>query len=130
MLFRPFLTQLLQEHIRQSRESKLDELGRHSTKLTKSRENIAMSQLTKLPPPAFDPSYDLDSPNSINLIENNASSHYYREAKPNTNGARNIDSKNDLHLREQEILTILGSGGYDDDRKDGGEMCDMACQTR
>jgi hypothetical protein len=30
------------EHIRQSRESKLDELGRHSTKLTKSRENIAL----------------------------------------------------------------------------------------
>lgn len=47
---------------------------------------------------------------------------------PNSNGARNIDSKNDLNLREQEIKHILGSS-YDDDRKDG-EMCDMACQTR
>lgn len=47
---------------------------------------------------------------------------------PNTNGARNIDSKNDLNLREQEIKHILGSS-YDEDRKDG-EMCDMACQTR
>lgn len=47
---------------------------------------------------------------------------------PNGNGARIIDSKNDLSLREQEIKHILGSS-YDDDRKDG-EMCDMACQTR
>lgn len=114
----------LQEHIRQSRESKLDELGRHSTKLTKSRENIAMAQLTKIPPP-FDP----ESPTSINLIESNATNHhYYRDTMPNNNGARIIDSKNDLNLREQEIKNILGSS-YDDDRKDG-EMCDMACQTR
>lgn len=115
---------LKQEHIRQSRESKLDELGRHSTKLTKSRENIALAQLTKIPPPSFDP----ESPTSINLIENNTSNHqYYRDAMPHGNGARIIDSKNDLNLREQEIKHILGS--YDDDRKDG-EMCDMACQTR
>lgn len=113
-----------QEHIRQSRESKLDELGRHSTKLRKSRENIAMAQLTKIPPPHFDP----ESPTSINFIENNSSNHqYYRDEMPAGNGARIIDSKNDLNLREQEIKHILGS--YDDDRKDG-EMCDMACQTR
>lgn len=115
-----------QEHIRQSRESKLDELGRHSTKLTKSRENIALAQLTKIPPPSFDP----ESPTSINLIENNATNHnYYRETMPSNNGARIIDSKNDLNLREQEIKNILGSS-YDDDRNDGEMMCDMACQTR
>lgn len=91
--------------------------------MTKSRENIAMAQLTKIPPPNF----DLDSPTSINLIENNQ--HYYRDSMPNGNGARIIDSKNDLSLREQEIKHILGSS-YDEERKDSGEMCDMACQTR
>lgn len=109
-----------QEHIRQSRESKLDELGRHSTKLTKSRENIALAQLTKIPPPSF----DLESP-SINLIDNSATNHhYYRE-----NGARILDSKNDLNLREQEIKNILGASYDVDDRKDA-EMCDSSCQTR
>lgn len=46
---------------------------------------------------------------------------------PAGNGARILDSRNDLNLREQEIKHILGS--YDDDQKDS-EMCDMACQTR
>lgn len=116
-----FLFLLAQEHIRQSRESKLDELGRHSTKLTKSRENIALQQLTKLPPPAF----DLDSPTSLNLMDS-TTNHYYRDAN---NGARIIDSKNDLNLREQEIKNILGASYDVDDRKDA-EMCDSACQTR
>lgn len=107
----------------------MDELGRHSTKLTKSRENIAMAQLTKIPPPAFDP----ESPSSMNLIENNMTNHqYYREGTMSgghKNGAR-IDSKNDLNIREQEIKTILGTS-YDDDRHiNDSEMCDMACQTR
>ena len=48
---------------------------------------------------------------------------------PSSNGARILDSKNDLHLREQEIKNILGAS-YDDDRKDSEAMCDMACQTR
>jgi hypothetical protein len=114
----------MQEHIRQSRESKLDELGRHSTKLTKSRENIAMEQLTKLPPPVF----DLDSPTDMD--GNSQHHHFYRDTMPSGNGARHIDSKNDLHLREQEIKNILGSSYQDDDRKDSDAMCDMACQTR
>lgn len=89
----------------------MDELGRHSTKLTKSRENIALAQLTKIPPPSF----DLESPSSIN-------SPYYRDTLPpkRDSGARIIDSKNDLNLRIQE-----------DEQKD--ELCDsreMACQTR
>lgn len=87
----------------------MDELGRHSTKLTKSRENIALAQLTKIPPPSF----DLDSPSSMN-------SPYYRDMLPPKNGARIIDSKNDLNMRIQG-----------DEQKD--EMCDsreMACQTR
>jgi hypothetical protein len=117
-----------QEHIRQSRESKLDELGRHSTKLTKSRENIAMAQLTKIPPPAF----DLDSPSSINLIDNNATTHpYYRDVMSTNNGARIIDSKNDLNLREQEIKNILGASYmHDDERKEMEDVREMACQTR
>lgn len=46
------------------------------------------------------------------------------------NGARIIDSKNDLNLREQEIKNILGASyDVDVDRKDA-EMCDSACQTR
>lgn len=114
----------VQEHIRQSRESKLDELGRHSTKLTKSRENIALEQLTKLPPPAFDP----DSPSSFNEGQP-TNHHFYRDTMPSGNGARILDSKNDLNLREQEIKNILGSS-YDDERKDSDAMCDMACQTR
>lgn len=86
-----------------------------------------MAQLTKIPPPSF----DLDSPTSINLIENNTTNHqYYRDAMSANNGARNIDSKNDLNLREQEIKNILGATyDVDVDRKDA-EMCDSACQTR
>lgn len=118
-----------QEHIRQSRESKLDELGRHSTKLTKSRENIAMAQLTKIPPPSF----DLESPSSINLIDNNMTNHpfYHRDVMSSNNGAR-IDSKNDLSLREQEIKHILSAASYvnDDERKDVDDVREMACQTR
>ncbi|CAO1392044.1 unnamed protein product [Diamesa serratosioi] len=117
---------VIREHIRQSRESKLDELGRHSTKLTKSREHIAMAQLTKIPPPAF----DLESPTSMNVNDNNH--HYYREGttmSSHKNGTR-LDSKSDLNIRDQEIKTILGTS-YDDDRHiNDSEMCDMACQTR
>lgn len=94
--------------------------------MTKSREHIALSQLTKIPPPAF----DLESPSSINLIENNTTNHHiYRDAMSHNNGARIIDSKNDLNLREQEIKNIMGSSYDADDLKDA-EMCDMACQTR
>jgi hypothetical protein len=118
----------IKEHIRQSRESKLDELGRHSTKLTKSRENLALAQLTKIPPPSF----DMDSPTSINLIDNTTTNHhFYRDTLSSNNGARIIDSKNDLNLREQEIKNILGASYDIDDRKDPEMMtCDSACQTR
>lgn len=107
----------------------MDELGRHSTKLTKSRENIALATLTKIPPPTF----ENDSPTSINLIENNSNHNYYRETVPlpmqmPSNGAT-LDNKHDLKLREQEI--ILGTPYVlEDDRNKDAEMCDMACQTR
>lgn len=96
--------------------------------MTKSRENLALHQLTKIPPPSFD-SF-LESPTSINLIDNNTTTnhHHYRDAMSANNGARIIDSKNDLNLREQEIKNILGAS-YDDEHKDA-EMCDSACQTR
>lgn len=88
----------------------MDELGRHSTKLTKSRENIALAQLTKIPPPSF----DLDSPPSM-------SSPYYRDMMPaKNNGARIIDSKNDLNLRLHE----------DEQKDELSDSREMGCQTR
>lgn len=49
-----------------------------------------------------------------------------------SNGAKILDSKNDLSLREQEIKHILNStyGIDDDDQQRDAEVCDMACQTR
>ena len=84
-----------------------------------------MATLTKIPPPSF----ENDSPSSINVIDNNQ--HYYREQMP-SNGAKILDSKNDLSLREQEIKHILNStyGIDDEDHLRDAEMCDMACQTR
>lgn len=49
---------MFQEHIRQSKESKLDELGRHSTKWTE-KHHIQMRDLecmsVKYPPPPLSP---------------------------------------------------------------------------
>lgn len=125
-----------QEHIRQSRESKLDEIERHSTKMTKSRENIAMHQLTKLPPPAF----DLDPMTPINGGNNNTTnnSHMFGDEKEHSGSVhedkmRKSESRNDLNMREQEIKHIFGSSYHRDDSseyKDNSEMCDTACQTR
>jgi hypothetical protein len=121
----------LQEHIRQSRESKLDEIERHSTKMTKSRENIALQQLTKIPPPSF----DLDSMTPINISSTADNQFYHREEKEhsasNHDDVRKSQSRNDLNMREQEIKHIFGSSYHDSDEyKDNSEMCDTACQTR
>ncbi|XP_053683658.1 uncharacterized protein LOC128733851 [Sabethes cyaneus] len=141
---------IIREHIRQSRESKLNELGRHSTKKPVDLD------ITKFPPPAFDKE-------PINVLENAANSYYREVLSPSLVGggsggsggsgggtsghmagaggganmfssSSRIDMKNDPG-RSQEIQDILRSSYHDDPLraaigfKDSG-MCDMACQTR
>ncbi|XP_058829976.1 uncharacterized protein LOC131689131 [Topomyia yanbarensis] len=142
---------IIREHIRQSRESKLNELGRHSTKKPVDLD------ITKFPPPAFDKE-------PINVLENAANSYYREVLSPSLVGgsgggsggsggggsghmagsagigshmfssSSRIDMKNDPS-RSQEIQDILRSSYHDDPLrvamglKDAG-MCDMACQTR
>lgn len=93
--------------------------------MTKSRENIALHQLTKIPPPSF----DLDPVSPIN------NQFYQREEKErstsNHDNVRKSESRNDVNMREQEIKHIFGSSYHDSDEyKDNSEMCDTACQTR
>ncbi|XP_062549371.1 uncharacterized protein LOC134213920 [Armigeres subalbatus] len=137
---------IIREHIRQSRESKLNELGRHSTKKPVDLD------ITKFPPPAFDKE-------PINVLENAANSYYREVISPSLVGggsggsggggsagvgsgshmfssSSRIDMKNDPSRSQQEIQDILRSSYHDDPlraatmgMKDAG-MCDMACQTR
>ncbi|XP_055627561.1 uncharacterized protein LOC129769360 [Toxorhynchites rutilus septentrionalis] len=147
---------IIREHIRQSRESKLNELGRHSTKKPVDLD------ITKFPPPAFDKE-------PINVLENTANSYYREMMSPSLVGdgsggsggggsgsavsggrgtdgsaggigshmfssSSRIDLKNDPS-RNHEIQAILRSSYHEDPMrgamalKDAG-MCDMACQTR
>lgn len=103
--------------------------------MTKSRENIAMHQLTKLPPPAF----DLDPMTPINGGNNNHTTNMYGDEKEHSGSVREesmrkSESRNDLEMREQEIKHIFGSSYHHRDDsveyKDNSEMCDTACQTR
>ncbi|XP_053677403.1 uncharacterized protein LOC128727509 [Anopheles nili] len=132
---------IIREHIRQSRESKLNELGRHSTK------KLVDLDITKLPPPAF------DKDPSINVLEGGSAvnvnnGQYYREmagigsiggGSAGSGGAGNtgghmFSSRIDIKADPQDILR----GSYHEDpmsrsgtlSRDGGGMCDMACQTR
>uniref|UniRef100_A0A182QVT1 CUB domain-containing protein n=1 Tax=Anopheles farauti TaxID=69004 RepID=A0A182QVT1_9DIPT len=130
---------IIREHIRQSRESKLNELGRHSTK------KLVDLDITKLPPPAFDkdPCNVLESSSATNV--NNGQ--YYRDTmgigsvgggSAGSDGANvgphMFSSRIDIKAEPQDILR----GSYHDDPlsrsgtlgRDGGGMCDMACQTR
>lgn len=135
---------IIREHIRQSRESKLNELGRHSTKKPVDLD------ITKFPPPAFDKE-------PINVLENAANSYYREVISPSLVGggsggsggggsgggggggshmfssSSRIDLKNDPSRSQQEIQDILRSSYHEDPlrmgMKDAG-MCDMACQTR
>nr|XP_029732898.1 uncharacterized protein LOC109416133 [Aedes albopictus] len=137
---------IIREHIRQSRESKLNELGRHSTKKPVDLD------ITKFPPPAFDKE-------PLNVLENAANSYYREVISPSMVGggsggsggggsggggggshmfssSSRIDMKNDPSRSQQEIQDILRSSYHEDPlraatmgMKDAG-MCDMACQTR
>ncbi|XP_065092489.1 uncharacterized protein Neto [Ochlerotatus camptorhynchus] len=137
---------IIREHIRQSRESKLNELGRHSTKKPVDLD------ITKFPPPAFDKE-------PINVLENAANSYYREVISPSMVGggsgggsggggsgaggggshmfstSSRIDLKNDPSRSQQEIQDILRNSYHEDPlratmgMKDAG-MCDMACQTR
>ncbi|XP_058445270.1 uncharacterized protein LOC131426503 [Malaya genurostris] len=140
---------IIREHIRQSRESKLNELGRHSTKKPVDLD------ITKFPPPVFDKE-------PINVLENTSNSYYREVLSPSIVGSggsggsgggsgrmpvggpsvgshmfsssSRIDLKNDTG-RNQEIQDILRSSYHEDPLRatmglrDAG-MCDMACQTR
>ncbi|XP_058060245.1 uncharacterized protein LOC131210937 [Anopheles bellator] len=134
---------IIREHIRQSRESKLNELGRHSTK------KLVDLDITKLPPPAFDKE-------PINILETslngsggggggvgagntNVSGGYYREMSGGGSagsGGPMFSSRIDIKAEPQDILR---GGSYLEDplsrsgtlgRDGSGGMCDMACQTR
>ncbi|XP_050077065.1 uncharacterized protein LOC126564155 [Anopheles maculipalpis] len=129
---------IIREHIRQSRESKLNELGRHSTK------KLVDLDITKLPPPAFDkdPINVLESSSTTNV--NNGQ--YYRDmgigsvgggsagSGGGTAGPHMFSSRIDIKADPQDVLR----GSYHEDPlsrsgtlgRDGGGMCDMACQTR
>lgn len=139
---------IIREHIRQSRESKLNELGRHSTKKPVDLD------ITKFPPPAF----DKEPP--LNVLENAANSYYREVISPSMGGggggpggerggsggsggggsgggggggmfssSSRIDLKNDANIirQQQELQDILRSSYHA--VGDAG-MCDMACQTR
>ncbi|XP_052897591.1 uncharacterized protein LOC128304443 [Anopheles moucheti] len=129
---------IIREHIRQSRESKLNELGRHSTK------KLVDLDITKLPPPAFDkdPINVLESSSTTNV--NNGQ--YYRDmgigsvgggsagSGGGNAGPHMFSSRIDIKADPQDVLR----GSYHEDPlsrsgtlgRDGGGMCDMACQTR
>uniref|UniRef100_A0A8W7Q095 CUB domain-containing protein n=1 Tax=Anopheles coluzzii TaxID=1518534 RepID=A0A8W7Q095_ANOCL len=134
---------IIREHIRQSRESKLNELGRHSTK------KLVDLDITKLPPPAFDKE-------PLNVLEggggatNASNGQYYRELGIGSvgggsagsgggggggTGPHMFSSRIDIKADPQQADVLRGS--YQEDPlsrsgtlgRDGG-MCDMACQTR
>ncbi|XP_037921514.1 uncharacterized protein LOC119658290 isoform X2 [Hermetia illucens] len=104
---------IIREHIRQSKESKLDEMGRASAK--RSRENL--SKITQL------------TPNSLQILDD-VSNRYYREAIPIAVQNSRSDSKSDTILRQQHDMVIQTSLGDDTPVLDQSGTCDMGCQTR
>ncbi|XP_053950627.1 uncharacterized protein LOC128858401 isoform X1 [Anastrepha ludens] len=119
---------IIREHIRQSKESKLDELGRSSK--ARSRDNLSST----MPRPKH-------SQASLQILDD-TSNRYYRELVPMTRS----DSKPDLKEREHSILrhrndmvvqtSFCGDDGDDNSSETTAEAqaaanaCDMGCQTR
>nr|XP_036227660.1 uncharacterized protein LOC106618278 [Bactrocera oleae]XP_036227661.1 uncharacterized protein LOC106618278 [Bactrocera oleae]XP_036227662.1 uncharacterized protein LOC106618278 [Bactrocera oleae] len=116
---------IIREHIRQSKESKLNELGRNSK--ARSRENLSST----MPRPKH-------SQTSLQIL-NDASNRYYREVVPMSRAS----SKSDLKEREQSILrqrndiVVQTSFCVDDNSSEAtveaamaANACDMGCQTR
>ncbi|TDG41314.1 hypothetical protein AWZ03_012264 [Drosophila navojoa] len=123
------------EHIRESKESKLDEMGRNSK--ARSRENISRQK---------------HSQTSLQILDD-VSNRYYREAVPMSTQSSKADFKEKEHsiLRRNPDMTQTSlCGGIDGDDGESSstttathEMmtkaaiatapvnaCDMGCQTR
>ncbi|XP_051864628.1 uncharacterized protein LOC117578092 isoform X5 [Drosophila albomicans] len=131
---------IIREHIRESKESKLDEMGRNSK--ARSRENISRQK---------------HSQTSLQILDD-VSNRYYREAVPISTQSSKADFKEKEHsiLRRHPDMTqttlcggVGGGGGGGDDGESSStttathEMmtkaaiatapvnaCDMGCQTR
>ncbi|KAH8238303.1 hypothetical protein KR032_002898 [Drosophila birchii] len=124
---------IIREHIRESKESKLDEMGRNSK--GRSRENISRQK---------------HSQTSLQILDD-VSNRYYREAVPLSTQSSKADFKEKEHsiLRRHADMTQTSLGGGGDDGESSStttathEMmtkatmaaapinaCDMGCQTR
>ncbi|XP_017872513.1 PREDICTED: uncharacterized protein LOC108620138 [Drosophila arizonae] len=126
---------IIREHIRESKESKLDEMGRNSK--ARSRENISRQK---------------HSQTSLQILDD-VSNRYYREAVPMSTQSSKADFKEKEHsiLRRNPDMTQTSlCGGIDGDDAESSstttathEMmtkaaiatapvnaCDMGCQTR
>ncbi|XP_017480349.1 PREDICTED: uncharacterized protein LOC108369696 [Rhagoletis zephyria] len=124
---------IIREHIRQSKESKLDELGRSSK--ARSRENLHSTMPRPKP-----------SQTSLQILDD-TTNRYYREVVPMSH----IHNKPDLKDREHSILrhrndmvvqtSFCGDDGRDENSSEttveaqvaaaaAANACDMGCQTR
>lgn len=107
---------IIREHIRQSKESKLDEIERASAK--RSRENLSV----KLSPK------DKHSQSSLHILDD-VSNRYYREVVPISVQNSRSDSKSETILRQHHDIVVQTSLGDDTIHSDRG-TCEMGCQTR
>ncbi|XP_030378918.1 uncharacterized protein LOC115627404 [Scaptodrosophila lebanonensis] len=130
---------IIREHIRESKESKLDEMGRNSK--ARSRENISRQK---------------HSQTSLQILDD-VSNHFYREPVPISTQSSKADFKEKEHsiLRRHNDMTQTslcgGMGGPDDGESSSTttatheilatgptaaairgvvNACDMGCQTR
>ncbi|XP_018796787.1 PREDICTED: uncharacterized protein LOC108973763 isoform X1 [Bactrocera latifrons] len=116
---------IIREHIRQSKESKLNELGRNSK--ARSRENLSST----MPRPKH-------SQTSLQIL-NDASNRYYREVVPMSRASSKSDLKEREHsiLRQRNDIVVQTSFCMDDNSSEAtveaalaANACDMGCQTR
>ncbi|XP_037938779.1 uncharacterized protein LOC119671948 isoform X1 [Teleopsis dalmanni] len=120
---------IIREHIRQSKESKLDEMGRHSK--ARSRENISL---------VMSPSKK-HSQTSLQILDD-VTNGYYRELVPISVQTSKGDLKEKEHsiLRHHHDMIVQTSLCGDDSSATTAEApaiiekssnaCDMGCQTR
>ncbi|XP_055713614.1 neuropilin and tolloid-like protein 1 [Phlebotomus papatasi] len=125
---------IIREHIRQSKESKLDELGRHSTKLPEERQSIKKSRenlSTKLAVSTSSSrgkSVDAISNTGHILDSPDISNRYYREIVP----IPPTGTATHCEMKRPEVLVGWRTSSLQDEShsSDGVGMCDIACQTR
>uniref|UniRef100_A0A1I8NNB7 CUB domain-containing protein n=1 Tax=Stomoxys calcitrans TaxID=35570 RepID=A0A1I8NNB7_STOCA len=112
---------IIREHVRQSKESKLDEMGRNSK--ARSRDNISiMSPRQK------------HSQTSLQILDD-VSNRYYREMELQAKG--NFKEKEPHHIRRHDMIVQTSLCSNDDssttttaEQAVAPGPCDMACQTR